>query len=276
MTPLLATSQTTDDVIASDVDWAAGLLTVTIERSLESIGARGPGAVSLTQRSIRRDAPDILLPVISDVGYDSTGTIGARVTSDEELIVALDRAARRAIAVDSSASPDLTRARVTFVIDLYRDLAVEFVAHDRPVGVAPELGWVPHGEYTGILIYAADDLPLFGTNATVALEPTLFPGIYYLDQDESLIYRLTEADHVDPVRLTTDGPVAYTDDVQATGLADRLGAHPLRVLAIAAFGTRPTDVVISREDARRITASAANRALLRDGRIVVVVDPGRL
>jgi len=108
------------------------------------------------------------------------------------------------------------------------------------------------------------------------VEPTLFPGIYYTSGPEDLLYRLSEAEYVDPVQLASDGPGAYTTDVQAAGLADRIGSDPLRILAIGTFGTNPTDIVISEADARLIKASAHNRRLLQQGRLVIVLDPGSL
>ena len=50
----------------------------------------------------------------------------------------------------------------------------------------------------------------------------------------------------------------------------RVGADPMRVMALELFGDSRTDYVISREDALRILSSPGNRELLRQGRVVVV------
>ncbi len=263
----------TPDRTTTDLDWTTGTLRVTVERNVSAVG---PTAISQTQRSIRRDAAAILVRILSDLPYDSERTLGGLVEEEEALISAIERAAGRAEAVQTSASSDLDSALVTFEIDLYRDLGTELVDHARPAPIEQRLGWIPNASYTGILIYAADRLPLFGTQTRTEPEPTLFPGIYYLSGPQRLIYRLAEIEHFEPERLPLSGPVAYTGDVQATGLADRIGPRPLRILAVAAFGTYPTDIVISEEDARRIMASEHNRSLLRDGRIAVVLSPERL
>jgi hypothetical protein len=81
---------------------------------------------------------------------------------------------------------------------------------------------------------------------------------------------------MNPDQLTSRGPAVYTSDVSAAGLADRLGSRPLRILATGVFGTRPADVVLSEADALQIISSAHNRALVREGRVVIVVAPEQL
>ncbi|MFW6312411.1 MAG: hypothetical protein ACOC2N_00820 [Spirochaetota bacterium] len=265
-----------EDVVTTSIDWSTGTLLVTVERPVEAAGARGPAAVSQTQRAIRNDAPAILLPVLGDLPFDSRHSVGSLLETRERLIAALERVATKGTPVDARATTDLRSAIVTFRLDLYADLGVEFISHSRPIPIRPQLGWIPQKDYTGILIYAADTLPVFGTTGVADVEPTLFPGIYYTAGPEDLLYRLSEAEYVDPARLASGGPGAYTADVAAAGLAHRIGSNPLRILAIGTFGTNPTDIVISEADARLIRASQHNRSLLQQGRLVIVVDAERL
>lgn len=261
------------DTVSSRVDWSSGIVSVTVERP---VTASGPAAVAQTQRAIRRDAPGIVLDVLAGIPYDSYHTVGSLVSGEEQLITALERAAARATPVEASPSADLQTARVTFEIDLYSDLATQFISHGRSAPIESRLGFTPHVDYTGILIYAADELPLFGTDQRVLPAPALFPGLYYLREPGGQLYRLVEREHFDPVQLERTGPVGYTSDVQAVGMGDRLGPRPLRLLAIGVFGRNGTDLVLSEEDARQITVSEHNRDLLRSGRVVIVVSPDQL
>ena len=264
------------DEVSVDVDWATHELRVTVERAVSAIGAQGPAAISETQRAIRRDATELIVDALAGVAFDSYHTVETLVSEQEALIGDLERAARSARAVDATSSPDLQSARVTFVVDLYADLASRLVDRDRAARIDPILGWVATTEYSGIIVYAADDLPVFGTGTIAPVEPALFPGIYYLRTPQELLYRLAESEHLEPDVVATRGPAAYTDDVQATGLADRIGSNPLRILAIGAFGRRPSDIVISEQDAAKILGSRHNTSLLAQGRVVIVVDPDRL
>lgn len=264
------------DTVRTDLDWAARELRVTVERPVSAVGERGPAAVSETQRSIRRDAPGIIVDALAEVPLDSFHTVESLASEQEALITSLDRAAQSARAVDASASPDLGSASVTFVVDLYADLASRLADHDRASRIDSLLGWVPTTEYTGILVYAADDLPVFGTDTIASVTPTLLPGMYYLRTPQELLFRLVESEHIEPDVLATRGPVAYTDDVEATGLAERIGSNPLRILAIGVFGRHPSDVVISERDAAKILGSSHNTSLLAQGRVVVVVASEQL
>ncbi|MFW6231496.1 MAG: hypothetical protein ACOC37_00435 [Spirochaetota bacterium] len=264
------------DTVSVDVDWATHELRVTVERRVSAIGAQGPAAISETQRSIRRDATELIVDALADLPFDSYHTVESLVTEQEGLIGGLESAARSARAVEATSSPDLKSARVTFVVDLYADLASRLVDRDRAARIDPILGWVATTEYSGIIVYAADDLPVFGTGTTARLEPALLPGIHYLRTPQELLYRLVESENIEPEVLATRGPAAYTDDIQATGLADRIGSNPLRILAIGSFGRRPSDIVISERDATKILGSPHNASLLAQGRVVIVVDPDRL
>ena len=64
--------------------------------------------------------------------------------------------------------------------------------------------------------------------------------------------------------------IAYTTDPSDRGPADRIGSNPLRILARGVFGRNDTDLLIPTESAHRLLATADNRRLLREGRILVV------
>jgi hypothetical protein len=55
-----------------------------------------------------------------------------------------------------------------------------------------------------------------------------------------------------------------------------VGSNPLRILAREVFGLNPTDPVIDREDALKILSSENNRRLLREGRVVLVLNETKL
>jgi hypothetical protein len=46
----------------------------------------------------------------------------------------------------------------------------------------------------------------------------------------------------------------------------------LRIIARGVFGARPTDPIIDRDDALLILSTEANRRLLREGRIAIVLN----
>ena len=68
------------------------------------------------------------------------------------------------------------------------------------------------------------------------------------------------------------GMCGYTSDVNAAPKIDRVGQNPLTVKAIRATGHEPTDIVISAVDASRIRAASEHVVILREGKVIVVVD----
>ena len=124
----------------------------------------------------------------------------------------------------------------------------------------------PTRDYTGIVIYAKGSLPVHGEAVEDRAEPCLFPRVY--DSEMNLVI---DRRFVAPEELSVagGGVLGYASAIGAEA-GRRVGADPMRVMAIGLFGDRRTDYIISREDALRILSSAGNRELLRQGKVLVV------
>jgi len=112
-------------------------------------------------------------------------------------------------------------------------------------------------EWTGLIVDARG----------VGLKPALVP--YILDDLGGQVYG--------PEFISRDfavqwGMCGYTSDVDAAPKIDRVGQNPLTVKAIRATGHEPTDIVISAVDASRIRAASEHVVILREGKVIVVVD----
>jgi len=103
----------------------------------------------------------------------------------------------------------------------------------------------------------------------------LFPRIFGADMRLVL-----DRDGVDPSVLQTVGEVGYASTAMATASggtgASRSGDDPLLVMATELFGTARTDLVISKDDALTILGIPANRDLLRQGKVTIILDADRL
>ena len=261
-----------DTTVTHSISWSTGELFFTISRPVPNSGANRPAAVSRVQTAIRNDAVSIIENVLEDVlPYDSYYTLKEYLTENEGAIARVLDAARSATAIEARASDDLLSAEVTYRLDLYGDVVSQLIEHETAAPVTRILGWLPGGDYTGVLIYAAEPLPHIDTGTEEMAEPTLFPGIYYRAPREEELYRLIEAENVEPEYLSRWGVVGYTTDPYAFDQYERIGDNPLRIMAIGCFGAHPTDLVIRREHAVQLLASEANRRLLAEGRVVAIV-----
>ena len=260
------------DTVSSSVDWVRAKVTITIERPVPDTGPNRPAAVAETQAAILRDAPPLVAAELSRIRYDTYRSVGEFVTEHPGRVGRLDEIARAARPVTNSVSTDLRLARVTFEVDLHAQFAGHFVTHTAPTQLPVHVGWVPAEAYTGVIIYAADRLPVYGTPSAGRIEPALAPNLHYIGSD-GLIYRLTRHESFSPDVLRLTGSVEYSTSVADAERSERAGSRPLRVLARGLFGDVPTDIVLSLSDAKLLLAGYGNRRLITNGRIVVVIDP---
>jgi hypothetical protein len=131
--------------------------------------------------------------------------------------------------------------------------------------------------YTGIIIIAAETLPIHGSKNSALIQPCLFPKIW--DAEMKLIF---ERNMFNPgadtmVRYFTTKEIF---DTSPSGLSPAMSAvvgnRPLRIFARGVFGIYPTDPIISQEDALQIISREENRSLLREGRIAIIIDDSLL
>lgn len=265
-----------DQQVTTVVDWESRALLVKVRRPLPETGPNLPAAVSEVRTAIERDSVAIIVEQLRTLPYDSLRTVNELLLEEPHFVGSLVEAASEARVTNAHATPDMRHAEVSFRLDLYGGLLPALIRHDRPVVLHGILGWTPTTEYTGIVIYAADELRVHGTETTARLQPTLLPGIYYYSEDGDGVERLMEAGHIDPEYAMRWGPVLYSDDILEAELSARIGARPLRIIAYGAFGRYPTDVVISYYDAVQVLANETNRSLIAEGRVAIIIGSDQL
>ena len=152
------------EAVVTSVDWESGTVIVSVSRAVPTETTNSPSAISRVQAQIERDAPAIVAGELLALTYNSYYTIGQLVDENESLIRRVLEAASLARAVDARSSTDLKWAEVTFRLNLHADIASLFVRHTYTDALPAILRWVPTADYTGIVIYAAEPLPIHGTD----------------------------------------------------------------------------------------------------------------
>jgi hypothetical protein len=172
-------------------------------------------------------------------------------------------------------SGDLSSLTASFTIDLCR-LSAALVRHSRAAELARPLRPLPAASYTGIIILAAEALPIRGRNVAALVQPCLFPKVW--DTGMNLIYERSMMDtgaarSIAMVRyVSPSGVFRPTPSGLSPELAELVGNNPLRIIARGVYGIRPTDPVIDQEDALLILSSEENLRLLREGRVAIMLD----
>jgi hypothetical protein len=252
--------------LAMDLRWNTMTLTAQVSVDLHAAGLRLPSGRTEAERMIERDLPRLLQDFVFKIPVDSYRTVADTLEdgtlSINELLGLIKTLARR----ESRFSQDFRSFTAVYELPL-TDISSLYVRHTSPYDLPAPLDYVPARAYTGIIIYAKGMLPVHGEHVLAEVRPCLFPRIY----DEKM-NTILERNIVSPEAVRRWGIVGYTDNMEAALLEERTGDNPLRIAASGVFGTTRTDIVISREEALRILALPENRALLREGRIVIVIE----
>jgi len=265
--------------VTSSVDWARGELYSQVSFDLAQAGIRLPAGRFFAEETLEDAYPELLRPSLLSLRLDSNTTVGNLAERGELPLALLDSICLEAEKVPPSLSPDLKRmtGRYTMLMDRISAL---FTRHRQAIEPPMPLIRAPSANYSGIIIIADNELPVHGRRGQAVVEPCIFPKIW--DTDMNLIY---ERNMLNPENETGNRMVRYTTresifQPSPSGLEGELaalvGSNPLRILAREVFGLNPTDPVIDREDALKILSSENNRRLLREGRVVLVLNETKL
>ena len=126
---------------------------------------------------------------------------------------------------------------------------------------------MPTRNFSGLVIYAKGELPAHGKDAREAVRPAVFPKLY--DEDMNL---LLSVQMCDPAYLEKWGMAAYTDSEAGSAFLERIGAVPLRTVARGVFGINSTDLLLPSDAVQRLLVREANQTMLRQGRVLIVID----
>lgn len=261
----------------SRIDWETNQFAVELEARVTPSESRTASTVHRAQTRLDQEFPEALFAGLLPLPVDSRRVIEDAVRDDPDLASQIARLARSAERSVPRPMEDLRGVSRTYSVSLFPDLTQLFVNHRVPYQMERVVRWVPTREFTGIVIYAAESLPLHGSGTGsgaaehVQLVPALLPEIY-----DTNFRPVLEQDMIDPAAISRWGVAHYTDQTHPDAWRERAGTQPLRIMARRAFGIIPTDVMISPEDADRILASPHNRNLLQEGRIVIIVSPDQI
>lgn len=151
------------------------------------------------------------------------------------------------------------------------DIASLLILHTNPYKPNIPIDQVSSRPYSGIIIDARGALPVHGEFVEARTEPCLFPKIW--DDTMKLLY---ERNMVESEIVSLSGLVTYSSSKDEKIYQERIGTDPLRITAREIFGIYRTDPVISRNDALKILSVPENVDLLRQGKVVLLLDANAL
>ena len=85
---------------------------------------------------------------------------------------------------------------------------------------------------------------------------------------------VASASMAEPEYLKRWGFVLYTESLDTGQFEDRIGLYPYHTTAEAIFGNNHTDILIPEDAAEKILYNRNNHRLIREGRIVIIIENG--
>jgi hypothetical protein len=255
--------------VSGSLDWEKGEMNFRVSLNLAAAGIGLPGGRIMGEEILRGEYSRMLRPFLMAIQVDSSSVLGDRINGGSLPLSVLDALSLGAEKTHPALSADLLTIASRYVIRL-GDLSAA-LSDRREIAEPPRVLGAPGVDYSSIILIAGGELPLHGRKIRALALPCLFPKIW--DEDMNLIYG---QDMVNPakqmVRYMPPGSILRPTPSGLEGeLAEFAGPRPLRIFARSVFGETPTDLIIDREDARRILSSGTNRRLLREGKVVFVL-----
>lgn len=256
----------------SRVDWSSGVLNMVITAPLEAADGILPRERFSLQKRLETEFPHYLYQALNPVRIDSLRTFEETIPVEPELAEAVERLAKESSPKLQYLTEDLKFLRLSYEIELFPGVIEPLLPKDYVTPLLRNPGYEPSGNFTGVVVYAADTIPVHGARNSrgeqlhARLLPCVLPEIY--DEEMNLIFA---ADNVEPSFVRAWGPVHYVTSTELEARDYRTGNYPLYTLAVGLYGTTATNIIIPTEVARQITSREETRQLLREGRITIIV-----
>jgi len=258
--------------ISGTVDWAEMQVTSQVSLDLASAGLRLPAGRTQGETFLDYGYSNLIKSCLLEIQVDSSSVIGDLVNSGRINLAQIEQMALGAKSIAPALTSDMRNIFTTQTISL-SSVSAALLQHNRPSPITRTLNPVSSASYTGIIIIAAEELPMHGMKSSAIPVPCLFPKIW--DSGMNLIYErsMLEIKDITMVKYSSLDNIFQNNP---TGLSAKLretaGDRPLRIFARGVFGIKPTDLIIEKDDAMLIISSEENRRLLSQGKVVIILD----
>jgi len=262
--------------ITGTVEWDKLEINAVVSLDMASAGLKLPNGRVQSEALIASEYVRLIRPGILNIQVDSSSIIADLVNRGEWNSYDVENIALQGRSVPSALSPDFTSLLAFYSLDI-DGISAALIRHRRAAEIPRTLNPVAAPAYTGIIIIAAETLPVHGMKGAALIRPCLFPKIW--DTEMKLIFErnMLNTDVGAMVRYFTSREIfAMSPSGLSPAITAVVGDRPLRIFARGVFGMNPTDPIISNDDALQIISSEENRALLREGRVALIVDESML
>jgi hypothetical protein len=262
--------------ISGSVEWDKLEIKAVVSLDMASAGLKLPNGRTQSEALIASEYVRLIRPGILNLQVDSSSNIADMLKRGEWNSSDVENIALQVRSVPPALSPDFASLSASYTLDIDK-IRAALIRHKRPAEIPMTLNPISAPAYTGIIIIAAETLPIHGTKSAALVQPCLFPKIW--DSNMKLIFERnmsnpnanTMVRYFPAQEIFATGPSGLSPSISSV-----VGSHPLRIFARGVFGINPTDPIINHEDALQIISREENRNLLREGRIAIIIDDSLL
>lgn len=254
----------------SHVDWTKKEFVSTITLDMTEAKLPMPAGKNTATGLIKMKMPQLLKDPILSLFVDSANYIGDLIIKQE---ITLEQIANIIEAADMSPEVFLENSRTlssTNTIDM-REINKQLIRHKYPYDMDEVLDTVSTRAFSGIIIDARGSLKVHGEYISSEVYPCFFPEVW--DENMNLIY---EKNMVENLVATKKNIVDYNYSDDFRVYEDTVGVDPLYIKAFKVYGRNRTDPIIRKRDALKIMVNEHNRNLLKEGKVVILLDKKNL
>lgn len=265
--PLPALDQKVKTIV--EVDWQRGVLVMECSSELDPQISNLSRARFLAEQQIQLQLPTVFLDSLFPVTLNSFYSVGEYVKENTKAALSLGEAVQVNNKTYTHLSTDLREVVVRYDFPFFGEsgIILPLLTHTSSFPMERYLGYVPVRDFQGLVIYARGSYPSYGKEGEEKVKPALFFRIF--DEELNLVL---EREMCDPRSLKKWGMAAYSYSLDETPFLPRIGPNPLRTMARGVFGKNGTDIIIPNKTARQLLAEESNHRLLREGRILIIID----
>ena len=255
---------------ASSIDWTKNLFTSAVTLNVERAGIPLPSGKSAAVNRIEAELPTLIKDPLLSLYVNSNQQLGDLVLSEvitlEQLTDIIDEGKRTPSVFANGGSDLQTKHTIKLT-----EISSSMIKHRFPYTNPKPIEDVASRPYSGIIIDARGSLPVHGEFIEDSVYPCFFPEIW--DDQMNVIY---ERNMGDPELERSQQMVLYHWSDNESLYQERIGLDPMHINARKVYGRFRTDPIISRKDALKILSVPENLELLKQGKVVILLDKDKL
>lgn len=254
----------------SKINWVTKKFISNVNLNVDKANIQMPSGKLTAINRISERVPDLIKDPLLTINVDSNNKLCDLVTQKELTYNKLKTIISSSNATIGYFKKDSSDFTTNHKLELSKIIST-MVHHSSTYKLKKPVNYISTKEYTGIIIDARGQIPVHGEFINDEVEPCFFPKIY--SDDMELIY---EKNMVDASKIKERGICHYDYSDDEKNYSNIIGNQPLRILAQKTFGRNRSDLIIKEEDALKIISLSENLELLKNGKVVILLNKDQL